>query len=151
MTAREIICKIYEPLLLWNKVGNFFVLFVFFFGSQMTQAKMTTKWFNSCKQIPLISHREISWETSMSVTKHQKNKSGVQTAHIFLEKKNVKKDQNRVENLYLNFFKISFLQQYEWFHNGCALHKIHPSGQPFKPQCPHTNSPTWSPYISFKN
>lgn len=49
----------------------------------------------------------------MSVTKHQKNKSGVQTAHIFLEKTNVKKDQNRVENLYLNFFKISFIPQYE--------------------------------------
>lgn len=50
----------------------------------------------------------------MSVTKHQKNKSGVQTAHIFLQKKeNVKKYQNRVENLQLNFFKISFVWQYE--------------------------------------
>ena len=45
----------------------------------------------------------------MSVTKHQKNKSGVQTAHIFLQEKNVKKDQKRVKNLWLNFFKISFV------------------------------------------
>ena len=40
----------------------------------------------------------------MSVTKHQKNKSGVQTAHIFLQEKNVKKDQKKSQKPLVEFF-----------------------------------------------
>ena len=39
----------------------------------------------------MYTHHEIGWKATMSVCKHQKYKSGVETADILLERKQAKK------------------------------------------------------------